>query len=81
MTRWYDHEGRHCKGRDRELFFPKNRAGELAAKAICRDCPVAIDCLLDELQAEGGRAASGRYGIRGGMTPEERVEYEKGPHQ
>lgn len=62
-----------CRREDPELFFPIGYSEAFAAevekaKAICGACPVRGECLLDAL----GRPE--RYGIFGGMTPEERAK-------
>jgi WhiB family transcriptional regulator, redox-sensing transcriptional regulator len=63
-----------CKGIDPELFFssedlPDKRERierEQAAKAICGHCSVRADCLAYAI------AAGERYGIWGGLNPQER---------
>lgn len=53
-----------CLGADTELFFPKRGEPADEARAICRRCPVRVDCLdahLDE-----------REGIWGGTSGRER---------
>ncbi|MET9012278.1 WhiB family transcriptional regulator [Streptomyces olivaceoviridis] len=58
---------------DPETFFPdQNVAGLAKARAICKGCPVARQCLADCLEAEGGRAAANRHGVYAGMTPKQR---------
>lgn len=42
------------------------------AKAVCDVCPVAADCLRAALIEEGGAATNIRFGMRGGMRPDER---------
>jgi hypothetical protein len=64
---------------DDELWFPDSYtspAGLAAveeAKSICAWCPVRPTCLREAIANEGARSADGRSGIRGGMTPSERV--------
>ncbi|GAB3483669.1 WhiB family transcriptional regulator [Nocardiopsis coralliicola] len=60
-----------CRSYDPELFFPVSSAGPASestdlAKAVCRSCPVAQECLQWALRA--GEAD----GVWGGTTPEER---------
>ena len=43
------------------------------ARAICAVCTVRDHCLDDALDVEGTVAGSQRYGMRGGMTPDERA--------
>lgn len=63
-----------CLTEDPELFYPKpgNSRGIEAAKRICRSCLVRADCLEAALADEGGRSKDGRYGVRGGLTGDER---------
>ena len=63
-----------CLGRDPETFFPQpaDREGEDEAIAICWGCPVEADCLAEAMEAETYRPTSGRYGIWGGKTPQQR---------
>ncbi|MBB2894627.1 WhiB family transcriptional regulator [Flexivirga oryzae] len=60
-----------CRGLNSDLFFPVGTTGPALAqteraKAICRTCPVAAQCL------EAALAHGEDDGIWGGMTPEER---------
>ena len=66
-----------CRDEDPELFFsPDNERGAVrhrraqAAKAVCRRCDVALDCLEFALSRE---IPSGRAGVYGGLTSEERA--------
>ena len=43
-----------------------------AALSMCLACPVASECLEAALMEEGSMQAAGRFGLRGGMTPEQR---------
>jgi WhiB family transcriptional regulator, redox-sensing transcriptional regulator len=60
-----------CLGMDPELWFPLGTTGAALeqiqrAKAVCRRCPVAAQCLawaLDTRQT---------YGVWGGLTEDER---------
>jgi WhiB family redox-sensing transcriptional regulator len=63
-----------CRGEDPELFFAPDgynedakRKYEAEAKAICRGCPVANDCLNFAL--EHGRV----HGVWGGLGEDERM--------
>lgn len=51
---------------DPELFFSEDRAGRLAAKAVCRACPVPVDCLSEAI------ADKLEDGVWGGLTPKDR---------
>ena len=63
-----------CKGVDPELFFSSDELPnknerierEAAAKAVCARCPVRSECLSYAI------AAGERYGIWGGLNPQER---------
>jgi WhiB family transcriptional regulator, redox-sensing transcriptional regulator len=63
-----------CRGRDSGQFFhPDGERGasrlrrEIAAKAVCRACPVRTECATHAL------AAREPYGVWGGFTEAERV--------
>jgi WhiB family redox-sensing transcriptional regulator len=63
-----------CRGRDSGQFFhPDGERGasrlrrELAAKAVCRTCPVRAECAAHAL------AAREPYGVWGGFTETERL--------
>jgi WhiB family redox-sensing transcriptional regulator len=69
---WMDwvHRAR-CKDEDPELFFPVGTTGPAAAqieaaKAICMECPVRVECL------EWALATGQDAGVWGGMSEEER---------
>ncbi len=72
-----------CRDADLEVFFPNLEPGRKVgdrlsaqveqAKAFCRACPVHRQCLELALSAEGGRAESLRFGVFGGLTPNERA--------
>jgi hypothetical protein len=69
-----------CKDGDTSAFFeaieqrspPRRSAAIKRAKAACRSCTVTRECLAAAL-GEEGTAPHGRYGIRGGKTPDERA--------
>ncbi|MFJ9128890.1 WhiB family transcriptional regulator [Streptomyces sp. NPDC102340] len=56
-----------CADADPDAMFPDSKALIAAAKDICHHCPVLNDCLNDALRND-----EVQYGIRGGLTPEER---------
>ena len=39
---WHQHAA--CNGYDNNIFFPDDRNGYAAAKAICAQCPVIKEC-------------------------------------
>lgn len=47
------------------------RTQVLEAKAVCRECPVSHQCLVQAIRRQE------RHGIWGGLTPEERVKFFK----
>ncbi len=62
-----------CRGEDAVLFFPPNNepreekaAREARAKAICRRCPVQVECLEYALRTREP------YGVWGGLNEVER---------
>jgi WhiB family redox-sensing transcriptional regulator len=64
-----------CRGRG-NLFFATDQTSQRIALAVCRRCPVRPDCLADALATE---APERRYGIVGGLTPEQRTASRSGP--
>lgn len=68
-SRWRDQAA--CRDADPELFFPVGTRGpaklqEAEAKAVCARCPVRARCLQVALESRDD------YGVRGGMSEEER---------
>ena len=62
-----------CRAEDPELFFPIGPSGPAMkqlnkAKAVCRRCPVVVDCLTWALAT--GQSA----GVWGGLSEDERRE-------
>jgi WhiB family redox-sensing transcriptional regulator len=67
------HEDAKCRGMDTDLFYyphlirgPQRRAYAARAKAICKDCPVKLQCLKDAIDRDD------RSSIQGGASPEDR---------
>lgn len=56
------------------LFYGFKDSDERAAKNVCGRCSVREDCLEDAMHMEGGSAAAVRFGVRGGLTGEERAQ-------
>jgi WhiB family redox-sensing transcriptional regulator len=74
MAGWRDRAV--CVGGEPEIFFPSEPSHPNAyavARAVCAQCPVRAECFNAAASAEGGRAADYRYGMWGGLTPEERA--------
>lgn len=53
-----------CKGVDPDMFFPERGESGEEAKAVCRRCPVAGDCLSENLFEH--------FGVFGGLSERER---------
>lgn len=58
-----------CRGLPLEPFFSEAEYKVADAKRLCASCPVSVECLDLGMSAE---PAGSRYGIYGGLTPEER---------
>lgn len=62
-----------CQGMDEAVFFPGNGpdrdARIAAAKGVCRDCPVRVECREDVMAWE---MPSTRAGVVGGLTAKDR---------
>ena len=57
---------------DPELFFPDPSDLDLRPVLICNACPHREACLQQALDAEGDQPANMRFGIYGGVRPQER---------
>ena len=70
---------RACRVADPDLFFPDEINWRYAAPhaiAICRKCPVRLECLAYALEIEGSTVNPDlRHGIWGGTTPKQRVKF------
>ncbi|MEE9297776.1 MAG: WhiB family transcriptional regulator [Acidimicrobiia bacterium] len=74
ITSGYDlswQDGANCKGANASLFFPERGASTRAAKGICRECAVRVDCL------EFAITTGEKFGIWGGMSERERRRVRK----
>jgi WhiB family redox-sensing transcriptional regulator len=49
------------------MFFPEPGASAQAAREVCAECPVRVDCLTEALARRDIA-----YGVRGGLSPVER---------
>ncbi len=58
-----------CVSRDVELFFTPGY--EQAAIRVCEQCPIREQCLAEAMSVE---RPSLRFGVFGGLTPEQRTE-------
>ena len=70
MTDWRAHAA--CRGRDPEWWFPRPGSTGSQALRICAGCPVARDCLAEQMDREGGIHHADRHGIWGGLSPRQR---------
>ena len=73
-NKWRDYA--LCAQTDPEVFFPANKANSdeyngynnYDARKVCAECPVKGECLADALMT-----GDVEYGMRGGLTPRERM--------
>ena len=56
-----------CAGENLDLFYPPLGADGTAAKTICQECPVRVECLTYALNNNE------QYGVWGGLSPAERA--------
>lgn len=77
-TRWWHQAA--CLDEPLTTFFNPDgaRMSTLPALAICATCPVQQACLDDALREER-HTSGGRYGVRGGMTAEQRSTLARQP--
>ncbi|GGV80392.1 WhiB family transcriptional regulator [Streptomyces thermoviolaceus] len=59
-----------CQGQPLELFFSDSERNIREATRICGRCPVRAECFAEGMHAED----ASRYGIYGGLTPDERAK-------
>jgi WhiB family redox-sensing transcriptional regulator len=72
--------GEHIEGfapecmNDPDVWFPDDdkRSSRALPKRICGGCPLRDACLEAVMTMEGGRRASSRYGVWGGLDERER---------
>jgi WhiB family transcriptional regulator, redox-sensing transcriptional regulator len=57
-----------CRGVEPDIFFPTRGEDSEAAKAVCRNCPVRLECLDYALSARE------LFGVWGGLSERERRE-------
>lgn len=58
---------------DPDIFFPPKGNTYRAARRVCLSCPVRLECAVYAFLAEADPdTSSRRYGMFGGLTPEER---------
>ncbi len=59
-----DHNGNTARSADADALK--------RAVAVCERCPVRNDCLLTAIEEESGEPLRRRFGVRAGLTPEQR---------
>lgn len=57
-----------------DLFFPTGWADTVEAVLLCRRCPLRTACLDEALKYEGYVSAAYRFGVWGGMSPQQRAD-------
>lgn len=67
-----------CAQTDPEIFFPEKGGSVREAVRVCSECPVQQVCLDAALAEESADFSYGRFGVRGGTTPRERVRIAAG---
>lgn len=76
IASWKDHA--LCPGMT-DLFYSTNKADEAKAKDVCRHCSVTEQCLAEALELE--HSANSVFGVRGGMTVDERKALRRQPRR
>jgi len=61
-----------CREIGHDVFFPKPGEDAKEARAVCRDCPVRVECLTHALDLQDAGAWT-VIGIWGGTTVKERT--------
>lgn len=61
-----------CAQTDPEIFFPEKGKSSAEAKLVCRSCPVAEECL------EFAIVTRQKFGVWGGLSPDERSRVRRG---
>src|SRR5690606_37290482 len=66
-----------CQHADPDIFYPEPGDADTAARAVavCGTCPVTEACLTDALHTRE------QFGIRGGLTPRQRIPLFAGRHR
>jgi WhiB family transcriptional regulator, redox-sensing transcriptional regulator len=75
QIKWTEQKWRHraaCKGEPTAVFFAVQGQEVRAARKICNNCPVRIECLTWAVEE------SIQHGIFGGLVPRERRALRKG---
>lgn len=61
-----------CAQTDPEIFFPEKGKSSAEAKLVCRRCPVTEECL------EFAIVTRQKFGVWGGLSPDERSRVRRG---
>lgn len=67
------HADAACQSADPDAFFLGKGKSADPARAICDTCPVQSECLDWAMKVEADWANTHRYGIWGGLSPNERA--------
>lgn len=70
--------GAKCLGRWEEYDQDDKKITPLIAEGMCHGCPVVDQCLADALALEKDAPLLRRQGVRGGMTPRQRLNLDRG---
>ncbi|MFN8037896.1 MAG: WhiB family transcriptional regulator [Acidimicrobiales bacterium] len=65
---WHAHAACHGQA---DVMFSEGRAGIAKARAICDRCPAKVRCATDAIERDE------RYGIWGGLTPADRLNFKR----
>lgn len=68
-----DEDPRGLCADDPDMWYSDSLADKMLAQSVCRQCPFIAACLAASEVVEGGKEASGRFGIWAGLTPEQRA--------
>lgn len=61
-----------CVDHEQDAWFPPRGVSVRSVVAICAECPVQTECLVDALKTEGNIGRTQRFGIAGGLTTSQR---------
>jgi WhiB family redox-sensing transcriptional regulator len=68
-----------CRDKDTKWFYADSRDQNYrAGRQVCADCPVKKPCLDEAMHDEAAYGSRLRYGLRGGLSPEERQDLAQG---
>ena len=67
-----DYSKAACRDYNPEMWFVERGYSNKPAKAVCAECPIRQACLEMAMELEAGRCRSLRFGVYGGLSPDER---------